>query len=337
MQQTNRFMNELQQLLLSGKPLHITTDGFRQAMLAAFPLSGKANIPDTRNALGPLSPAQLQYLTTHTWYQLETHEALKKQLETIRQDNSQPAVTLTDEYANEDIPENSIAYHRVWGTVMADAYWFFSSKQLAADLMAAEANPQITCHFLHVNSPGGDAWFLDRLDETLRACTKPIITLYEHLCCSAGYHIACHGSRVYALTANDYVGCIGTMCSFYDFQPYFEQLGIKLIEAKADKSDLKNKTFEDLRQGKPAQYVDDFLNPLNEQFLACVRSMRSAIAELGDDAPALRGETYLTAEAITTGLCDGTRTFAQTIAEAVVMGAEYAEAENTKRSIYNIL
>ena len=188
-----------------------------------------------------------------------------------------------------------------------------------------------------MNSPGGDAWFLDRLDETLRACTKPIITLYEHLCCSAGYHIACHGSRVYALTANDYVGCIGTMCSFYDFQPYFEQLGIKLIEAKADKSDLKNKTFEDLRQGKPTQYVDDFLNPLNEQFLACVRSMRSAIAELGDDAPALRGETYLTAEAITTGLCDGTRTFAQTIAEAVVMGAEYAEAENTKRSIYNIL
>jgi ClpP class serine protease len=330
-------MNELQQLLLSGKALHITTDGFRQAMLTAFPLSEKAETPGVRNSLGLLSTTQLAYLASHTWYQLETHEALKKQLEAIRQDNSQPAVTLTDEYANEELPENSIAYHRVWGTVMSEAYWFFSSKQLAADLMAAEDNPQITCHFLHVNSPGGDAWFLDRLSEALRACTKPIVTLYEHLCCSAGYYIACHGSRVYALTANDYVGCIGTMCSFYDFQPYFEKLGIKLIEAKADKSDLKNKTFDDLRKGKPAQYVDDFLNPLNEQFLACVRSQRSGLAELGDDAPVLRGETYLTAEAITTGLCDGTRTFAETVAEAVVMGAEYADAEKTKRAIYNIL
>lgn len=330
-------MNELQQLLLSGKALHITTDGFRQAMLTAFPLSEKAETPRVRNSLGLLSTTQLAYLASHTWYQLETHEALKKQLEAIRQDNSQPAVTLTDEYANEELPENSIAYHRVWGTVMSEAYWFFSSKQLAADLMAAEDNPQITCHFLHVNSPGGDAWFLDRLSEALRACTKPIVTLYEHLCCSAGYYIACHGSRVYALTANDYVGCIGTMCSFYDFQPYFEKLGIKLIEAKADKSDLKNKTFDDLRKGKPAQYVDDFLNPLNEQFLACVRSQRSGLAELGDDAPVLRGETYLTAEAVTTGLCDGTRTFAEAAAEAVVMGAEYAEAEKTKRAIYNIL
>lgn len=331
------FMNELQQLLLSGKALHITTDGFRQAMLTAFPLSEKAETPGVRNSLGLLSTTQLAYLASHTWYQLETHEALKKQLEAIRQDNSQPAVTLTDEYASEELPENSIAYHRVWGTVMSEAYWFFSSKQLAADLMAAEDNPQITCHFLHVNSPGGDAWFLDRLSETLRACTKPIVTLYEHLCCSAGYYIACHGSRVYALTANDYVGCIGTMCSFYDFQPYFEKLGIKFIEAKADKSDLKNKTFDDLRKGKSAQYVDDFLNPLNEQFLACVRSQRSGLAELGDDAPVLRGETYLTAEAITTGLCDGTRTFAEAVAEAVVMGAEYADAEKTKRAIYNIL
>lgn len=330
-------MNELQQLLLSGKPLHITTDGFRQAMLTAFPLSGKTNIPDTRNALGPLSSAQLQYLTTHTWYQLETHEALAKQLEAIRQNNSQLTVTLTDEYANEEIPENSIAYHRVWGTVMADAYWFFSSKQLAADLMAAEGNPQITCHFLHVNSPGGDAWFLDRLDEILRACTKPIVTLYEHLCCSAGYYIACHGNRVYALTANDYVGCIGTMCSFYDFQPYFEQLGIKLIEAKADKSDLKNKTFDDLRQGKPAQYVDDFLNPLNDQFLTCVRAMRPGLAELEDDSPALRGETFLTPKAIEIGLCNGLRTFIGALSEAVQLGTEYMENEKTKSAIYNIV
>lgn len=34
-------MNELQNLLISGYPLFITIDGYRQAMLAAFPLNGK--------------------------------------------------------------------------------------------------------------------------------------------------------------------------------------------------------------------------------------------------------------------------------------------------------
>lgn len=330
-------MHELQQLLLSGSPLYITQDGFRQAMLEAFPLSGKAKVPDVQNSPGvPPQAAYSDYLKDHSFYQLKTHIALQRLKEAV-QDNTQPAVSLTDEYTNEELPDNSIAYHRVWGTVMAESYWYFSSKQLADDLLAAEANPQITCHFLHVNSSGGDAWFLDRLSEILRACSKPIITLYEHLCCSAGYYIACHGSKVYALTANDYVGCIGTMCSFYDFQPYFEKLGIKLVEAKADKSDLKNKTFDDLRQGKPAQYVDDFLNPLNEQFLSCVRSMRTGLAALEDDAPVLRGETFLTPKAVDTGLCDGLRTFAEALVEAVQLGVAYAENEKTKSAIYNIV
>lgn len=330
-------MNELQQLLISGMPLWITVDGFRRAMLSAFPLTGEAKTPDVRNALGLLSPKQTAYLKEHTWYQLETHAALEEIIKTIAQADSQPSVSLTDEFDNEELPDNSIAYHRIWGTVMSDSYWYFSSKQLAADLLAAEANPQITCHFLHINSPGGDAWYLDRLSETLRACDKPIVTLYEQMCCSAGYYIGCHGDKVYALTANDYVGCIGTMCSFYDFEEYFAKLGIKHIEAKAGKSDLKNKTFDDLRHGKDEKFVDTVLNPLNEQFLAEVRSQRSQLSELGDDAPVLRGETFYTPEAIEIGLADGTRTFAETIAEAVMMGKEYTDTKNLKSAIYNIV
>lgn len=163
---------------------------------------------------------------------------------------------------------------------MANSYWYFSSKQLEADLQAAEANPQITCHFLHINSPGGEAWYLDRLSETLRSCEKPILTYYEQMCCSAGYYIGCHGQRVYARTANDYVGCIGTMCSFYNFEGYYEKLGIKHMKAKATKSDLKNKIFEDVYDGKYEKYVNEVLNPMNEQFLSAVRSQRSKLTDL---------------------------------------------------------
>ena len=170
-------MNELQNLLISGYPLFITIDGYRQAMLAAFPLNGKIDENSNPKGAYGFTPTEMAaYLKDHTWYQFETHTALQELQKMLTQENDIPGVTLTDEFDNEELPEGSIAYHRVWGTVMANSYWYFSSKQLEADLQAAEANPQITCHFLHINSPGGEAWYLDRLSETLRNCEKPIIT-----------------------------------------------------------------------------------------------------------------------------------------------------------------
>ena len=331
-------MNDLQQLLISGMPLWITVDGFRQAMLASFPLNGKIdNKSDVKGAFG-FSPAEVAaYLKNHTWYQFETHIAFQELLKMLAQEDDTPTVTLTDEFEDEQLPDNSIAYHRVWGTIMSDSYWYFSSKQLVADLQAAEANPQITCHLLHINSPGGEAWYLDRLSEVLRNCEKPIVTLYEQMCCSAGYYIGCHGKKIYALTANDYVGCIGTMCSFYDFEEYFAKLGIKHIEAKATNSDLKNKTFDDLRYGKSEKFITDFLNPLNAQFLSEVRSQRSKLTDLPDDAPVLRGETYYTDNAVEIGLTDGCKTFQEAVSEAVTMGKEYAETVKLKNAIYNIV
>ena len=309
--------------------MFITIDGFRQAMLAAFPLNGKIQEkPEIKATFGMSIEEMLAYLDTHTWYQLESHLALLEILNTIKQESSTP-ITLTDEFSDEQLPENSIAYHRVFDTIMSDSYYWFSSKQLEADLLTAEANPQISCHFLHINSPGGEAWYLDRLSETLRSCEKPILTFYEQMCCSAGYYIGCHGQRIYAMTQNDYVGCIGTMCSFYDFEEYFAKLGIKKVEAKATKSDLKNKVFDDLRQGKDEQFVKDILDPMNAQFLSEVRSQRSKLADLPDDTPVLRGETFYTPQAVELGLTDGSKTMVEAIVETATMGREYTEAKKT--------
>ncbi len=316
--------------------MFITIDGFRQAMLAAFPLNGKIQEkPEIKATFGMSIEEMLAYLDTHTWYQLESHLALLEILNTIKQESSTP-ITLTDEFSDEQLPENSIAYHRVFDTIMSDSYYWFSSKQLEADLLTAEANPQISCHFLHINSPGGEAWYLDRLSETLRSCEKPILTFYEQMCCSAGYYIGCHGQRIYALTQNDYVGCIGTMCSFYDFEEYFAKLGIKKVEAKATKSDLKNKVFDDLRQGKDEQFVKDILDPMNAQFLSEVLSQRSKLADLPDDTPVLRGETFYTPQAVELGLTDGSKTMVEAIVETATMGREYTEAKKLKTAVYNI-
>ena len=139
------------------------------------------------------------------------------------------------------------------------------------------------------------------------------------------------------MTRNDFVGCIGTMTSFYDFDGYYKKMGINLVEAKATKSDLKNKTFEDLVDGKPKEYIERILDPLNEQFLAAVRSQRGKIAEMDDDNPVLRGEIYYTEEAVENGLIDGMHTFLEAVQEAYDRGKKTNDSGKLKESIYNIV
>lgn len=310
-------MKVLKNILLSERPLLISNDGYRQAVDIAFLPAGKS------------------FLTDPPTYKEETDKAVAcvRKLLSESEDN----IEVTNDFENTDLPENTVAYHRVYGFITGGSRWYFSSKQLEADLIAAEANPSICAHLLHIDSYGGEAWYLDRLTETMRGCKKPIVGIYEDRCASAAYYIGCHADVLYATTENDFVGCIGTMTSFYDWDGYYEKMGVKLVEAKATMSDLKNKTFDDLVDGKPAAFIENVLNPLNDQFIAAVRSQRPKLASMDNDNPVLRGETYYTPAAIENGLIDGKRTLAEAIAEAHALGCRKSESSALKDSIYELI
>ena len=317
--------NEIQTLLLSTLPLWISTDGYRQLMVAAFPLNGVATpISTDKEVEQTITHEEVrEYLLSHTWYQYETHLALANMQKQMSQQQDTKEVNITDDYASPQLKDGTIAYHRIFGVVTASSNWYFSSKQLELDIMAAEENPSISAHLLHINSPGGEAWYMDRLSETLRQAKKPIIAIYECYCCSAAYYIGCHGQKLYATTDHDFVGCIGTMCSFYDFEPYYEKLGIKKVVAKATNSQLKNKVFDDLTAGKPEEYIKNVLDPMNDKFLSEVKAMRPELAKLDDDAPVLQGESYYSAPAEEIGLIDGKRTLLEAILEVSELGDAY--------------
>lgn len=329
-------MKELQTILLSERPLWISRDGYLQLMVAAF--QQDIHVKDK----SVVHSSQLFGFDTKSYCE-KSHDYLQNIVQAAclvhdsdgDEDDSQ--ISITDDFASNEIPDNTIAYHHVFGVITSTSNYYFSSKQLERDVIAAENNPAISCHLLHINSPGGEAWYLDRLSETLNACKKPILTLYENNCCSAGYYIGCHGQKVYALTQQDYAGCIGTMCSFYDYAPYYKALGINQVEAKATNSDLKNKVFDDLRDGKPQNYVTNFLDPLNNQFLTEVRNKRSQISALDDSAPVLRGETYITSPAIEIGLCDDCKTLKEVLAEADIIGKQFTSSIKLQNSTYNFL
>lgn len=316
-------MTDLQTLLLSTLPLWITEDAYRRLMVCAFPMDGTSMSSDKNTEQAMTHEEVRDYMKSHSWYQLETHEAMNKIVSRLSQQEETREINLTDEFASPELKENTVAYHRVFGVVTSSSYWYFSSKQLQQDFLDAEDNPNICAHLLHIDSPGGEAWYMDRLSETLRSAKKPVVAIYEEYCASAAYYIGCHASKLYATTEHDFVGCIGTMCSFWDFEPYFEKLGIKKVTAKATNSQLKNKVFDDLREGKPEQYIKDVLDPMNVQFLSEVKAMRPKLAELEDDAPALQGESFYTSQAEEVGLIDGKRTLAEAVMEAASLGEAY--------------
>ena len=318
----------LRQILLSqNRRLLITADGLASVMMEAFPLI---------QASGQI-PSAFFFDDDPPTYQETSKKALSELRKSLNVRAELKDVTLTDEFDSPELPEGSIAYHRIWGFITASSKWYFSSKKFESDLLAAEANPAICCHLIHANSPGGEAWYLDRLSQTMRTLQKPIVTLYEQCNCSACYYITCHSNYLAALTENDFVGCIGTMIDTYDFNGYYEKLGIRHIQEHSSLSDLKNKRWNDLVDGKPKQYIEEVLDPLSRQFINEVRNSRPSMASLPDDDPALRGEDFYTPEGIERGLADGVMTVPEAVAKAIEMGQTYLNTEKQKKELLNYL
>ena len=284
----------LRQLLtLNIHRLLITAEGLSSAMIEAFPLVSADS----------LQPTSFFFNENPPTYKETSKKALSLLQQEMKARSELQGITVTDDFYSDELPEGSIAYHRIWGFITSDCQWYFSSKQFERDLLAAEANPAITCHFLHVNSPGGEAWYMDRLSETMRSLGKPVMTLVEQCNCSASYYITCHSSFIAALTAYDTIGCIGTMISTCN----------------------------------PEQYIKEELDPPNEQFLAAVLASRPQLGNLPEDDPVFRGETFDTPHAIDKGLVDASMTFPEAVAKAVELGRSYMEIENIKRSALNYL
>ena len=235
-------------------------------------------------------------------------------------------INVTEDYESGSIPEDSIAFHRIDGLILADSYYGFSSKQFRKDLLSADANPKVIAHFIETNSGGGEAWYLDVVAETMKGLSKPVVAHYENVAASAAIYLTINADRIFASTRNDTIGSIGTMVSFIDIVGILEKFGAQYVEEYSNHSDLKNKKFNDLLDGKPEQYITEELDPLAEQFLLEVAGARKLKAKLDlsaepkDRHPLFRGETFDTGASIEIGLIDGQMLLEDALMEAYQMG-----------------
>lgn len=226
-----------------------------------------------------------------------------KELAKVPDLDPQTEVNLVGYGFKDELPENSVAYHPILGSVMYDGYyWSFSTRRFIEDLKAAEANPNIIGHLIHVDSNGGEAYGCHEAFEVVKNLKKPCIAIVDSMAASAGYYLCCAADKVYARSLFSEIGCIGTMCLMYNDKEMFKKWGIKELEYYSNYSPLKNKTIKDALEGKGDEYVKRFLDPLALQFISDVRSVRASV---GEDSDAAKGEIFYTSEAQPAGLCDG--------------------------------
>lgn len=224
----------------------------------------------------------------------------------------------------ENIPHNSIAYHRVKGVVFYESWWGFNTKQFISAIQAAEENPAICAHFIHVDSPGGVAYGLDRAAEAVKMAKKPIIGFVEGYACSAGYFLVAHADTIYTATQFDTVGSVGTMISFMDFEPYYEKLGVKFHEIYAEQSKLKNDTTNQALKGKYDKIKRQCLNPLAEDFINTVKEARKNAT----DEDIYQGESYFATVAQEKGLTDGVKTIEEALQLTLDKGKKHMQRNN---------
>lgn len=201
------------------------------------------------------------------------------------------------------------------------SWWSMGTEYLRNAMLQNDQNPDIIAHVLDINSPGGEAYFTGVFAESIRnEISKPVLTHFNGMCCSAAYYIAASSDAIYASEGTDIVGSIGTMMTIADFEPYFKKMGINIHTIYADQSTEKNKVSIEAKKGNYDLIKEELLNPFAQAFIDSVKKHRPS---MDDDKKVYKGATYTAAEAQKIGLIDGIKTLEQVVAIAAKEGVKH--------------
>lgn len=188
------------------------------------------------------------------------------------------------------------------------------TEQIGAMLQQLDAHDNVARIILRVDSPGGAALPTIQLAEIIENLQTPTIAYIDGMAASAAMWLSAAADQVLASTAHDIVGSIGTVASWADYTQALQEKGIKEHRVYATKSTQKQQPFRGLMDGSLsedeayAQIRVEQLDPLNEAFHAAITKYRGQLPE-----EVYTGRIYRAQQAVSFGLIDGIRTFADVI------------------------
>ena len=191
----------------------------------------------------------------------------------------------------------------------------YGSREHRDWLMRAADMEEVVAHVLIINSGGGASaskYDYEQAIDYIRSKGQKVVAYIDGMACSAAYALACMADEVYVMNPNNEVGCIGTMCAFYQ-QRHGDQNTVtqeRYVELYADGSPYKNREFREAAEGNYEAMIAD-INKSAEDFKALVRKHRPQVTE-----EQLKGDTYKAADVMGT-LVDGQKTFDECVARAL--------------------
>lgn len=239
--------------------------------------------------------------------------------------------TYSDGISLDSAPKGSIAlitYHNVI-IKRGDGCGNYGTEYISSLIEKAAANPNIESIIIDLDSPGGSGAAVERPSEAIREArkNKPVIVYAGNgMVASAAYWIASQADEIYATYESDEIGSIGAYVMMLDYEKFMAaEYNTKVEAVYASKSTSKNKGYRDWQSGDSNHLVKIEIDPFNELFHNAVRSGRGS--KLNDEV--LDGRLVMANEALSFGLIDGIKTFAQVIDRARELATERGVTNNT--------
>lgn len=165
-------------------------------------------------------------------------------------------------------------------------------------IRAANVDDSIKQILMIVDSPGGSVIGCAEAAQEVANSQKPVYAYTDTLMASAGYHLSCNATAIYA-TPSSQVGSIGAIVLHHDISQRFKLLGINLTAIFKGKHKAEGAMFKPLSDEEKARFREK-VESAHGQFSRAVRAARSGVSE-----KVFESRLYGADEALELGLLDG--------------------------------
>jgi signal peptide peptidase SppA len=198
-----------------------------------------------------------------------------------------------------------------------------------------KSDPSIAGVVMNVDSGGGQKYGTPEFYDYIKSFSevKPVVIYTGGLLCSGSYYFAAPASFIIANKRADAIGSIGIYTEIFDWNGYYESMGLKVHTIYSDLSTEKNKSHRDVLSGADKNYknyISKELNPDGQKFIDDMKLARPQIKE-----EVFKGGTWDGEEAVSMGLADANGTLQDAIDKVYELYAATKSPDNTGNSNNN--
>ena len=229
---------------------------------------------------------------------------------------------------------SKVAVIPVQGTVQKrGGYCSLGTKDLVAQVNAANRDPEIAAIVLDVDSPGGQVDGTEELAQAVALSSKPVVAYIDGLGASAAYWIASQASSIFINSASTgYAGSLGVLCMSINQSAFLEKQGVKVEILRSSRAVDKARLnpVEPLSDDVRAAVQAD-LDQIGETFISAVEKGRAGKLSTKEDV--FTGKVYRGSDALKYGLVDKVGSLQDAVNEAARL-AQTGGGRNSSASLF---